>query len=242
MGGALLRRWLAEGYEGVAVIDPALSVLPAGVTLGVPVTGSPDILVIAVKPQVWRDALAPIVARLGPLTVIVSIMAGVRLGDIAAIVGERALVRAMPNTPAAIGMGITGLYSDAGEMVRGVADALFAPVGQAAWLDNEADFDALTALSGSGPAYVYALIEAMAAAGAAAGLAPALAERLARATVTGAAALAVADNAPARELRERVTSPGGATAAALDVLRPELERLLVSAVAAATARSKALGG
>ncbi len=241
MGGALLRRWLAEGYEGVCVIDPAAKDLPGSVRLGMPETGSPDVLILAVKPQMWRTAIVPLLPRLAPTTIVVSVIAGAKLADLAAVVGDVALVRAMPNTPAGVGMGITGLYTHAGELVRGAADALFAPAGQTVWLDAEGDFDALTGLSGSGPAYVFAMIEALAAAGEAAGLAPALAERLARATVTGAAALAVADNAPPAELRRRVTSPAGTTAAGLEILLPALTPLMTETVAAAAARSRELG-
>jgi len=241
MGGALLGRWIAEGLGPVAVIDPAPGALPEGVPARAdPPEGRPDVLVLAVKPQVWRAAAAPLAACAGPLTLVVSVMAGVSIADIASVFPASAIIRAMPNTPAAIGQGVTGLYTTAGDLAEGAAEALFSPVGTTVWLDKEADFDALTGVSGSGPAYVFAFIEALAAAAEAAGLEPGLAARLARATVTGAAALAAGDAAPAAELRARVTSPGGTTAAGLAVLQPGLAPLLAATVAAAAARSRAL--
>lgn len=242
MGGALLRRWLAEHMGPVAVIDPAPVALPEGIVANrAPPEGKPDLVVLAVKPQVWREAAAPLAAMAGPFTVIVSVMAGVRIADLAEVFPRSPIIRAMPNTPSAIGQGVTALFTTAGDLAEGAAEALFSPAGTTVWLSDEADFDAVTAVSGSGPAYVYAFIEALAAAGAAAGLEPGLAERLARATVTGAAALAAAEGAtPARVLRERVTSPNGTTAAGLAVLQPGLAPLLQASVAAAAARSRNL--
>ena len=242
MGGALLVRWLAEGMGPVAVIDPAPRALPEGVAAAAePPQGRPDVLVLAVKPQVWRAAAAPLADRIGPLTLVFSVMAGVTTADIAAVFPGSAIIRAMPNTPAAIGQGVTALFTTAGDLAEGAAEALFSAAGTTVWLENESDFDAVTAISGSGPAYVFAFIEALAAAGEAAGLEPELAERLARATVTGAAALAAGDAAPAATLRERVTSPGGTTAAGLAVLTPGLKPLVAATVTAAAARSRELG-
>jgi pyrroline-5-carboxylate reductase len=242
MGGALLDRWLAEDMGPVAVIDPAPRSLPAGVAASAtPPDGAPDVLVLAVKPQVWRAAAAPLAAHTGPMTLVVSVMAGVTTAEIAEAFPGCAIIRAMPNTPAAIGKGVTALFTDAGDLAAGAAEALFSAAGATVWLPRESDFDAVTAVSGSGPAYVFAFIEALAAAGAAAGLDAGLAAQLARATVTGAAALAAADAAPAAELRGRVTSPGGTTAAGLAVLLPELARLLAMTVAAAAERSRQLG-
>ncbi len=243
MGGALLARWLEEGLGPIRVIDPALAAAPEGTALGLPEAGAPDILVLAVKPQVWRQAAGPLAERIGMATLVVSIMAGVTIADLASVFGRSAIIRAMPNTPAAIGKGVTGLFTNGNSMAEAAAEAVFSPAGATVWLEAESDFDALTAVSGSGPAYVFGFIEALAAAGEAAGLAPGLAARLARATVTGAAALAAADAAtPAEELRQRVTSPGGTTAAGLAVLMPGLVPLVTDTVAAAAARSKALGG
>ena len=241
MGGALLGRWLAEGMGPVAVIDPAPAIVPDGVMSSAePPEGRPDILILAVKPQVWRAAAAPLAARAGALTVVVSVMAGVATADIAAVFPASAIIRAMPNTPAAIGQGVTALFTSAGDLAEAAAAALFSAAGAIVWLDDEADFDAVTAVSGSGPAYVFAFIEALAAAGVAAGLQPGMAARLARATVTGAGALAASDPTSAADLRARVTSPGGTTAAGLAVLQPGLAPLLVATVAAAAARSRAL--
>ncbi|MBC7522184.1 MAG: hypothetical protein H7268_13975 [Sandarakinorhabdus sp.] len=179
----------------------------------------------------------------GPMTLVVSVMAGVTTADLATVFPNSAIVRAMPNTPAAIGMGVTALFTTAGDLAEGAAEALFGPAGTSLWLADEGQFDAVTAVSGSGPAYLYAFIEALAAAAAAAGLEPGLADRLARATVTGAAALATAESTvPAAVLRDQVTSPGGTTAAGLAVLMPGLAPLLVDTVAAAAARSQALSG
>ena len=168
-------------------------------------------------------------------------MAGVTLAALADRFPGAAVARAMPNTPAAVGHGITGLFStDATTAERRWLEALFGHAGATVWLDVEADFDAVTAVSGSGPAYVFAFIEALAAGGEAAGLAPALALRLATATMTGASALA-ADGAPPADLRAAVTSPNGTTAAGLAVLQPRLGPLLRETVAAAAARSRELG-
>ena len=235
MGGALLGRWRAEDMGPVAVIDPAVAggdVLP---------NGRPDVLVLAVKPQVWRQAVAPLADRIGAMTLVVSVMAGVKTADLATVFPGSAIIRTMPNTPAGIGAGVTALFTTAGDLAEGAAEALFSAAGTTVWLSDENDFDTVTAVSGSGPAYVFAFIEALAAAGEAAGLETGLAARLARATVTGAAALAAADaGVSAAEFRRRVTSPGGTTAAGLAVLVPRLKPLMVDTVAAAAARSRAL--
>ncbi len=242
MGGALLRRWLADEMGPVAVIDPAPRDVPDGVaSSAAPPPGRPDVLVLAVKPQVWRAAAAPLAAIAGPMTLVVSVMAGVTTTQIAALFPHSAIVRAMPNTPAAIGMGVTALFTTAGDLAEGAAEALFSPAGTTLWLTDESQFDAVTAVSGSGPGYVFAFIEALAAAATAAGLEPGLAARLARATVTGAAALAASDaTTPAAHLRERVTSPNGTTAAGLAVLQPGLAPLLTATIAAAAERSRQL--
>jgi pyrroline-5-carboxylate reductase len=243
MGGALLRCWIAADMGPFAVIDPAPRGIPAGVAASpLPPAGHPDVLVLAVKPQAWWDATEPLLDHVGPMTLVVSIMAGVPIAAIARRFPLSPIVRAMPNTPAAIGMGATGLFTEAGDLAEGAAEALFGPVGTTMWLARESDFDAFTAVSGSGPAYVFGFIEALAAAAVAAGLDPGMAMRLAQATVTGAAGLALAEaGVSAAELRTRVTSPGGTTAAGLAVLMPGLAPLLVETVAAAAARSRELG-
>ncbi|WP_164158369.1 pyrroline-5-carboxylate reductase family protein, partial [Sandarakinorhabdus rubra] len=206
MGGALLRRWQAEGLGPVTVIDPAARALPPGVVAlpRPPETGKPDIVVLAVKPQVWASAVLPLAGRLGPMTLVISVMAGISTTDLARLFPGAGIVRAMPNTPAMVGQGMTALFTKDGDLVQGAAEALFQPVGQTLWLTDEAQFDTVTAISGSGPAYVFHFIEALAAAGAANGLDPAMAMRLARQTVIGAAALAAHDGASsAATLRER---------------------------------------
>ena len=234
MGGALLARWRAAGFEPV-VIDPALGT-------AIPADGTPKTLVLAVKPQVWRAATEALADRVSANTLVVSIMAGVTLAALRERFTAAKVARTMPNTPAALGRGVTGLFMDSAAAAdRARLEALFAPAGASIWLDRESDFDALTAASGSGPGYVFAFIEALAAAAEAAGLAPDLAARLARATVTGAAALADADPRTPADLRAAVTSPNGTTAAGLAVLTPALGTLLRETVAAAQLRSRELG-
>ena len=240
MGGALLRRWLAAELTRVAVIDPAPRTLPDGIVAsGDAPDGVPDVLVVAVKPQLLAQAAAPLVARLGADTLIVSIVAGVSCATLAALFDGRQVVRTMPNTPASVGQGVTALFAPDGR--RAVAEALFAPAGTWVWLDDEAQFDAVTAVSGSGPAYVFAMIEALGAAGVAAGLPPALAAELALRTVAGAGQLAALGEASPAELRASVTSPNGTTAAGLAVLQPALDALMQATVAAAARRSRELG-
>lgn len=240
MGGALLRRWVAAGLTRVAVIDPAPRALPEGVAASAgPPEGVPDVLVIAVKPQLLAGAAAPLVARLGPETLIVSIVAGVSTATLSALFKGRQVVRTMPNTPASAGQGVTALFASGGG--RAAADTLFDAVGTTVWLDDEAQFDAVTAVSGSGPAYVFAMIEALAAAGVAVGLPPGLAGDLALRTVAGAGHLAALGEATPAALRESVTSPNGTTAAGLAVLQPALDALMQATVAAAARRSRELG-
>ncbi len=243
MGGALLGRWVGAGLTEIDVIDPgAAGPLPGGLAArSEPPAGAPDVLVLAVKPQLWRAAVAPFADRIGPETAIISVMAGVAVAALHDRFGTANIVRAMPNTPARLGRGITALWTAGDHPGRAVAERLFAAAGQVAWLDREGDFDAVTGVSGSGPAYVFAMIEALAAAGVTAGLAGELAAQLALATVFGAAALASEGGASAAALREAVTSPNGTTAAGLSVLTPALDRLLAETVAAAAERSRQLG-
>ncbi len=242
MGGALLHRWMAGGLTRVAIIDPAPRVLPDGIAADAapPEGEGPDILVVAVKPQFLGAAAASLAGRLKPDTLIVSIVAGASCAMIAMLFDGCPVVRTMPNTPARLGLGITALFApqDAG---RDAAQALMAAAGATVWLNDEGQFDAVTAVSGSGPAYVFAFVEALAAAGAAAGLPQALADELALATVGGAAALAMRREEPPAALRVAVTSPGGTTAAGLGVLGEGLEPLIARAVAAAARRSRELG-
>jgi pyrroline-5-carboxylate reductase len=201
-------------------------------------------VVIAVKPQTAPEALPLLASLIGPKTVVVSIMAGRPLAFLERGLPGAAIVRAMPNTPAAIGRGITVAVGNARvtPAARKLADALLAAAGTVEWVDDEALMDAVTAVSGSGPAYVFLLAETLARAGAAAGLPPALAARLARETVAGSGELLHRSPEDAATLRANVTSPGGTTAAALEVLMgPDgIEQPMTRAVAAATKRSRDL--
>jgi pyrroline-5-carboxylate reductase len=250
MGGAMLTGWLARGLDPrrVVVIDPMpspeISALTAkGVRLNPSETAAADALIVAVKPQMFRDAGDALKRWVAPSTLVVSIMAGTTIAALQEVCGG-AVVRAMPNTPAAIGRGITVAVPDVNVSAaqRATADALLRATGAVEWVDDEALMDAVTAVSGSGPAYVFLLAEELARAGVAAGLPEVLAVRLARDTVSGAGELLNRSDLPAATLRQNVTSPGGTTAAALSVLMGEdgFAPLLTRAVAAATARSKEL--
>lgn len=255
MGSAMLEGWLALGLElaRVTVLDPdpapAVGALTArGLRLNPGPQGreAATAVVLAVKPQLAPQVLPGISSFVGPQTLVLSIMAGRTLDFLSRTLPDaRAIVRTMPNTPAAIGRGITVAVPSGGVTApqRALADALLRATGAVEWVEDEALLDAVTAVSGSGPAYVFLLAESLARAGEAAGLPPALAARLASATVAGSGELLHrANDAPAR-LRENVTSPGGTTAAALAVLMgPEgLEALIARAVRAAAERSRELG-
>lgn len=252
MGSALLAGWLDDGLPpaSVWVIDPAPSDWLKsidGLHLNVPLPASPAIALIAVKPQMMGDALPAMAALGGGETLFLSVAAGVPVAAYEAVLGANTpIVRAMPNTPAAVGKGITAMIGNAAARPAHLdaAEGLLRAVGQVVRLADEGQMDAVTAVSGSGPAYVFLLIEALAEAGEAEGLAPDLALRLAKATVAGAGALAEAAPESPSQLRVNVTSPGGTTAAALAVLMdPEtgLAPLLRRAVAAAARRSRELG-
>ncbi len=254
MGGALLRGWIAEGLEpaGVHVVDPHIDARTVAfceenhVARAAPALPA-EVLVLAVKPQTFAADPASFAAFTGPQTMVVSILAGQTLANLrAGLPTAGAIVRAMPNLPASVGRGMTALAAETGmsDRQRTVADGLLAAVGLTEWLD-EGLIDAVTAVSGSGPAYVFLLVEALAAAGVAAGLPAAAAQRLARGTVEGAGALMAAQpEMAASALREAVTSPGGTTAAALDILRGPggLMPLMAAAVAAAHRRAGELAG
>ena len=256
MGGAMLEGWLARGVAAsdVIVAEPAEALRPkrAGITSvasSSDVKDTPDIVVLAVKPQ-SMDAVLPDLKRFADAdkgAVFLSIAAGKTIRYFAGHLGASAkIVRAMPNTPAAVRQGITVATAS-----KGVSDAekkrchdLLEAVGQALWVDDESLIDPVTALSGSGPAYVFLLVEAMAAAGAKLGLTPEMAMQLARATVAGSGELLRQSSEPASQLRVNVTSPGGTTAAALNVLMADdgIQPVFDKALAAATRRSKELAG
>jgi pyrroline-5-carboxylate reductase len=200
-------------------------------------------LVVAVKPQMFRDAGPQLRPLVKPSTLVVSIMAGMPITTLSEICGGT-VVRTMPNTPAAIGRGITVAVAGGNitAQQRAIVDALLRATGAVEWVDDETLMDAVTAVSGSGPAYVFLLAEELARAGVAAGLPPSLATTLARDTVSGAGELLHRSDLDSAVLRQNVTSPGGTTAAALDVLmgKDGFQPLLERAVAAATQRSKEL--
>jgi pyrroline-5-carboxylate reductase len=254
MGGAMLDGWLSRGLAAadVLVAEPVEALRPkkpglrsAGSTTEV--SDTPEIVVLAVKPQTM-DAVLPDLKRFADAgSVFLSIAAGKTLKYFASHLGTTAkVVRSMPNTPAAVRQGITVACA-----AKGVSAAekqrcqqLLEAVGQALWVEDEALLDPVTALSGSGPAYVFLLVEAMAAAGAKLGLTPEMAMQLARATVAGSGELLKQSNEPAQQLRVNVTSPGGTTAEALKVLMAAdgIQPVFDKALAAASRRSKELAG
>ena len=252
MGGAMLSGWLARGLDPkrVAVIEPHPSAdINALSAKGVRLNPSPrDIgqvatLVVALKPQTFRDAGAALKSFTGSSTLVVSIMAGMTIASVSESCGG-SVVRAMPNTPASIGRGITVAVaaSNVAAGQRDTADALLRAIGSVEWIEDERLMDAVTAVSGSGPAYVFLLAEELARAGVEAGLPVELATRLARETVAGSGELLHRSELASATLRQNVTSPGGTTAAALEVLMGAdgMQSLLTRAVAAATKRSREL--
>lgn len=256
MGAAMLKGWLSGplGADRVMVVEPVEPVMDAlaaqypGLAVHPSLEGltiDPSVVVLAVKPQVMEDVLPALTGFAGAL--FISIAAGRTLASFAAVLGDQtAVVRAMPNTPAAIGHGMTACVAGAqvGDVQRALCTGLLEAVGDVAWIDDEALMDAVTAVSGSGPAYIFHLVEAMAAAGETLGLPPDLADRLARRTVAGAGALLDQSPEAASVLRQNVTSRGGTTQAALDVLMADngLARLMRAATDAAARRSKELSG
>ncbi|KKB13281.1 pyrroline-5-carboxylate reductase [Devosia geojensis] len=254
MGAALARGWLDGGLapSNLVVVDPhpgeAAKALAEdyGLTLNTEPLGlQPNVLVIAVKPQVVDPVLEALRPVVGPQTLVLSIAAGIGIERLSKGLGTDRIVRTMPNTPAQIGKGMTGAVAGpgVGAAEKRTVDALLGAAGKVAWFESEGDLDAVTAVSGSGPAYVFHLVEALAEAGRRQGLSEAAAMQLARQTVIGAAALMEADPASAARLRENVTSPNGTTAAALAVLmgEPGLTDLVDRAVDAARKRSEELG-
>jgi len=253
MGGALLARWLEIGMSpaAVTVLDPEPRALPecfdgclvANAAAASLVAPDPDLVVLAVKPQMVTAVAADLAGCLPAPTLILSILAGVRTTALVQALAGHRIARAMPNTPARIGQGMTALFG-AGLTVSDSAcvEALMAAAGATLWLEDEGRFDTVTALSGSGPAYVFRFIEALAGAGEAAGLDPAAAAALALQTVTGAAALAASGELTPAVLRQQVTSPNGTTQAGLDVLDGDgaLSSLMRATVRAAAERSRAL--
>jgi pyrroline-5-carboxylate reductase len=257
MGGAMLEGWLKNGMppSGITVIDAKPSdkltelCSTAGVALN-PASGpaDPEALILAIKPQTLDEAAGRVNEFVGPGTLIVSVLAGKTCADLKSrFPRAKAIVRAMPNLPASVGKGATGAAAngEVSEAQRRMADTLLRSVGIVEWLPSEDLIDAVTAVSGGGPAYVFLLAEYLAEAAIAAGLPPDVSRRLARATVSGAGELLAQSDLPPETLRQNVTSPGGTTAAALQVLMAEtggLKPLLRDAVAAAKRRAGELAG
>lgn len=256
MGGALLEGWLTHGLSpaNIAVLDPAP---PADMAtflreqkierLPRPGAFMPDAVVIAVKPQVAGEVVPKVAAFLRPKTLVISIMAGRTLASLEKDLPSGSLVvRGMPNTPASIGQGITVAVANhyVCANTRVYATELLSAVGAVEWIEDEALMDAVTAVSGSGPAYVFLLAEALAKAGMDAGLPSELAMKLARETISGSGELLRRSPLEPAKLRENVTSPGGTTAAALEILmgKDGFETLLQRAIAAAARRSRELAG
>lgn len=254
MGGAMLRGWLDAGAAAaqIAVVDPqpAPDMLALAAEQGFSI--HPDaselndvaIVVLAVKPQILDAAATTLAPVMASKPLVVSIAAGKSVADIIQALGDSPVVRSMPNTPASVGRGITAAYagSDVSNEQRDLATALLKAVGDVVWLDDEDLMDAVTAVSGSGPAYVFWLAECMAAAGRELGLPDDLADALARATVSGSGELMHQAEEPTSTLRENVTSPGGTTAAALAVLMADdgLKPLMAKALTAARDRAREL--
>ncbi|WP_299617839.1 pyrroline-5-carboxylate reductase [Pelagibius sp.] len=257
MGGALLEGWLHRGLEAgeVWIVEPNAAPVQHFLDRGahhaegaaeLPPEIRPALIVFAVKPQMLAETLPHYRGFAAAGAAVVSIAAGWRIAAFEEVLGAQTpVVRAMPNTPAAVGRGMTVLCANphCGQSLRDLAGELLSAVGAVAWIDSEALMDAVTAVSGSGPAYVFLLIECLAEAGVEAGLPADLAMQLARVTVAGAGALVDQSADPAATLRKNVTSPGGTTQAALEVLMAEdgLQPLMTKAIAAAAARSRELG-
>ncbi len=251
MGAAMFSGWAAGGLAASVLVDPGL---PQGVARAqdrmvasldaIPADFVPDAVILAIKPQMAATVLPPLGARLPPNAVVLSILAGPAISRLSSMLGTaNPIVRAMPNTPAAIGQGMTVAVAGPGvtDAQTTLCDALLRASGDVAWLDDEALIDPITSVSGCGPAYVFLLAELLEQAGVAQGIPPALARQLARKTVAGAGALLAASGEESAQLRRNVTSPNGVTERALAVLMEAWPATLTTALAAATARSRELG-
>ena len=248
MGGAMLTGWLAGGLDpqAITVVDPVLAAAPDGVALlrAVPEGAKHDVILLGFKPQQLGAAALAIAPAIDPDTLVLSLLAGVELETLRGhFPAAWAVVRVMPNLAAAIGKSPIGLVGDGDACARQMTDALMAPLGRAEWLADETQMDLLTALAGSGPAFVYRFIDALAAGAAALGMERAQADRLALAMVEGSAALAAASPHGPAVLAEKVASPGGVTRKGLDVLDADerMARLAEDTLRAARDRSAEMG-
>src|SRR3954470_84751 len=254
MGSALLKGWLKSGVKSIQVVEPKPSpelrklAKAKKVTLFVApseIKRKPSVCVVAIKPQVLKGEAGALAGFAQAGALMISIAAGTSVAALIRAWGRKArIIRAMPNTPGAIGAGVSGLYAAKGATAadKKRAASLLSALGQTEWVAKEGQIDSVTAVSGSGPAYLFLMVEALTEAGMAEGLPRVQAERFARATVAGAGALLAADKSPASALREAVTSPGGTTAAALAVLMADdgLVALIKRAVQAARKRAEEL--
>lgn len=246
MGGAMLAGWIAHGIDPASfvIIDPMAQDLPDGVlhfAEAAQFSGKARQALVAVKPQIFPQIAGHLASVLTGDALVFSVMAGVRTEDLQAALNGRSIIRLMPNLAAALGKSPLGLFETSGDPVlRAAINAMIAPLGTPVWIADEGLMDAVTALAGSGPAFVYRFIEALAEAGEALGLAPDIASTLALAMVDGAVELAVGSDASPVELARRVTSPGGTTAAGLAVLDNGLQKLLTDTLKAARDRGAEL--
>jgi len=244
MGGAMLERWITDGFDpaAITVVTRSPRDVPAGVThaTSIPQAGPPAIVVLAIKPQ-QIDQVAPDLApRIAGVPLLISILAGVEEAALAQRFDAGTIVRAMPNLPVAFGQGVVALHSHGRDgAARATAAGLMAPLGLVEWIDDAALFDAVTALSGCGPGFVFRFIDALASAGAALGLPADQAQRLAIATVQGSATMAAGSDASPATLADRVASPGGSTRQGLNVLDDgdALKQLLAATLAASERRN-----
>lgn len=254
MGGAMLTGWLEGGISAdrISIIDPnpseqmmeAIKYAGASHFTSTDEVSIVDVLIVAVKPQIIEKVLPTLTGLVGDNTVVLSVAAGTTIATIASHIGPGAIVRAMPNTPALMRRGITGCFANEKTTKQHVEQitTLLSAIGKVVWVDREKQIDAVTAVSGSGPAYVFHLAECMVQAGVESGLSAKVAEMLARETIAGAGEMLSQLNESSAQLRKNVTSPNGTTAAALDVLmsEPNLQSLMSKAIAAAAKRSEEL--
>ncbi|KQM28525.1 MULTISPECIES: pyrroline-5-carboxylate reductase [unclassified Sphingomonas] len=244
MGGAMLERWIADGVDpaAITVVTRSPRAVPSGVTHAttIPQDGPPAIVVLAIKPQQLDEVAPDLAPRIAGVPLLISILAGVEEAALSRRFNASTIVRAMPNLPVAIGQGVVALHSHGQhDAARATAARLMAPLGLVEWIDDAALFDAVTALSGCGPGFVFRFIDALAAAGAALGLPADQAQRLAIATVQGSATMAAGSEASPATLADRVASSGGSTRQGLNVLDDSdaLKRLLAATLAASQRRN-----
>ena len=248
MGQAMLKGWLASDFSSIQVLEnlpsDTLKALPIELNPSTLIVNENQTVILAVKPQNYREVLDEHQANIHPNAMVVSILAGISIDALQNALTGRRIVRAMPNTPATIRQGLTALCAgeDISNSHKSFATNLMQAVGEVVWVENEAMIDAVTAVSGSGPAYLFHFVEALTAAAIDVGFAPDLAETFARKTIIGSAALLESSGENAAQLRENVTSKGGTTQAALEVLMadPGLQSIVLEAVKAAKKRSEEL--